>query len=279
MFVETVNAVSTGLGLVQISRETFPTFKRIYNRLTNGNLRIAVFGASGTGKTTLGKILTGDLDNLSQPYQESIRIEEYKLSNNLAGKVIIAPGQERRENSWNDLFRLISGGQIRLIINVVSWGYHSFGEAGVGFSYKYHELYQPGMDVGDFVKVYAQNRRDREINVLKKLLQYLEIADSKETILITLVTKQDLWWHDRQLVKQHYMQEDYNKILEEATNKIGSNNFKHEFLSASLVIANYISAAGELMIPNAEGYDSSLRDANLRNFFDTVESLIGTSLT
>lgn len=71
MFVETIEAISTGVGVVEISERLFPTFKRIFNLLKNGELKIAIFGAGGTGKTTLGQLLSGEfeLNSLLQVYQ------------------------------------------------------------------------------------------------------------------------------------------------------------------------------------------------------------------
>lgn len=130
MFVETIEAVSTGLGVIELSEKLFPTVKRIVNLLKGGELRIAILGAGGTGKTTLGKMLSGEFEisNLFQSYQESISIEQYRLDSNTVGAVIVAPGQERRQDNWDDILRYIASGKIKLVINVVSWGYHSFEE-------------------------------------------------------------------------------------------------------------------------------------------------------
>ena len=35
MFVETIEAIGTGVGVIEISEKLFPTFKRIFNLLKN----------------------------------------------------------------------------------------------------------------------------------------------------------------------------------------------------------------------------------------------------
>jgi hypothetical protein len=155
MFVDTIGAVSTGVSAFELSQKMVPGFKKIFKLLKDGELKIAIFGAGGTGKTTLGKVLSGEfeLSSLFQPYQESISIEQYKLDSNVVGSVIVAPGQIRREDTWDDLFRTMAGGKFKLIIHTVSWGYHSFGEVG----YTQHRLYQNGMTATEFIESSGAN--------------------------------------------------------------------------------------------------------------------------
>ncbi|GBE75279.1 hypothetical protein myaer87_25060 [Microcystis aeruginosa NIES-87] len=253
MFVETIEAIGTGVGVIEISEKLFPTFKRIFNLLKNGELKIAIFGAGGTGKSTLGKLLSGEfeLSGLLQTYQESISIEQYKLESNKIGSVIVAPGQKRREDTWDDLLRTLVGGKIKLIIHVVSWGYHSFGE----FSYTQHRLYQSGMTLEEFLREYAAVCRNRELDVLRRIEPHLSIADQRKTIVITLVSKQDLWWNNRLEVNKHYVEGAYEQLIQNIRNKRGANNFIHEYRSTSLVMENFLSGDNELLIPTTQGYD------------------------
>jgi hypothetical protein len=277
MFVETIEAIGTGVGVIEISEKLFPTFKRIFNLLKNGELKIAIFGAGGTGKSTLGKLLSGEfeLSGLLQTYQESISIEQYKLESNKIGSVIVAPGQKRREDTWDDLLRTLVGGKIKLIIHVVSWGYHSFGE----FSYTQHRLYQSGMTLEEFLREYAAVCRNRELDVLRRIEPHLSIADQRKTIVITLVTKQDLWWNNRLEVNKHYVEGTYEQLIQNIRNKRGANNFIHEYRSTSLVMENFLSGDNELLIPTTQGYDQRLKVANFRYFLNAIESLFQISLS
>jgi hypothetical protein len=277
MFVETIEAIGTGVGVIEISEKLFPTFKRIFNLLKNGELKIAIFGAGGTGKSTLGKLLSGEfeLSGLLQTYQESISIEQYKLESNKIGSVIVAPGQKRREDTWDDLLRTLVGGKIKLIIHVVSWGYHSFGE----FSYTQHRLYQSGMTLEEFLREYAAVCRNRELDVLRRIEPHLSIADQRKTIVITLVTKQDLWWNNRLEVNKHYVEGAYEQLIQNIRNQRGANNFIHEYRSTSLVMENFLSGDNELLIPTTQGYDQRLKVANFRYFLNAIESLFQISLS
>lgn len=278
MFVETLEAISTAVSVAELSDKTFPTFKRLFKRIKEGELAIAIFGAGGTGKSTLGKYLSGKLENsqLSSGYQESISIEKYNLESNVIGSVIVVPGQERRQDSWDDLLKTISQGKVSLIINVVSWGYHSFG----AFSYQQSPLYQSGMTVLEFLEVYTEEYRQEELQVLTKIAPHLSVADSKKRkiLFITLVTKQDLWWNDRLKIQDYYQKGEYENQIQAISNKLGSSNFIHEYCSASLVIENFISGTNELLLPTTQGYDERLKFSNLRNFLNVIESLCNISL-
>jgi energy-coupling factor transporter ATP-binding protein EcfA2 len=250
----------------------------LFKRIKEGELAIAIFGAGGTGKSTLGKYLSGTLENnqLSSGYQESISIEKYTLESNVIGSAIVVPGQERRQDSWDDLLRTISQGKISLIINVVSWGYHSFGE----LSYQQSSLYKSGITNQEFLEVYTEEHRQEELQALTKITPHLSIADSKKRkiLFITLVTKQDLWWNERSKIQDYYQKGEYENKIQTIRNKLGSSNFIHEYCSASLVLENFISGENELLVPTTQGYDERLKFANLRNFLNVIESLCEISL-
>lgn len=273
MFVETIEAASVALNTIELLDKSIPTFKRLFSLIKDGDLKFAIFGAGGTGKTTLGKILSGQYE-LSGLYQESITTEQYKLDSNVVGSVIVVPGQGRREDTWDDLLRVIASGKVKLIIHLVSWGYHSFG----AISYKQHKLYQSGMTISEFLERYLENSRERDLEVLRKIEPYLSVADQKKTVMITLVTKQDLWWNSRYELKNHYENGDYNKLVENIRNKRGINNFTHEYLSASLVLENFVSGVNELLAPTTAGYDQRIKSANFQNLLITIEKLFNISL-
>ena len=283
MFVETIETVGTVVSVAELFDKSIPTFKRLFKRIKDGKLAIAIFGAGGTGKSTLGKYLSGTLENnqLSSGYQESISIEKYNLESNVVGSVIVVPGQDGRQGSWDDLLRTISQGKISLIINVVSWGYHSFG----AFSYEElisldPTLYQSGMTVSEFLEIYTEERRQRELQVLTKIVPHLSVADSKKRkiLFITLVTKQDLWWNDRLKIQDYYQKGEYENKIQAIRNKLGSSNFIHEYCSASLVLENFVSGTNELLLPTTQGYDERFKFANLKFFLNIIESLCQISL-
>ncbi len=280
MFVESLNAVSTGVTALDLADKTLPTFSRLFKRIRDGEIKIAILGDSGTGKSTLGKLLSGQSSReLLKSYEESIGVEDNQLDSKNIGKVIIVPGQERLHETWDDLLREMIQGKIQLMINTVAWGYHSFSS----LSYRDFNFYQPGMTESEFLSVYTQQQREREQAFLEKIVNALALAEihkqkRKKVFLITLVTKQDLWWNDRQLVKAHYQQGQYEQHIQILRNKLGSANFVHEYCSVSLVIRNFISGAREILLPNTSGYDEENKIANLDQFFKVIESFCRVSL-
>jgi hypothetical protein len=276
MFIETLEIVNTGVSIFDLSEKLFPTFKKFLSLLKNGELRVAILGAGGTGKTTLGKLFSGEFgfDSFLGGYEESIAINAYKLESNVFGSIVVAPGQKRREDTWDDLLREIADGEIDLIIHLTSWGYHSFGS----FGYQEHRLYQNGMTIDEFVEIYTRDCLDRELEVLRRVEPHISIAKQKKTILITLVTKQDLWWNDRLKVKQHYIAGEHEKLIDQIRQKRGSSNFIHEYCSVYLVLENLISGKGELLKPTTSGYDQRLKWANYKKLIDTIEALLNISM-
>lgn len=240
MFVETINTASTIVSSYELSKKAIPLFGSIVRRIRNGKLNIAIFGAGGTGKSTLGKVLAGEfgLDNILQPYQISSRIEELKLDSNIPSSILVVPGQSRSLNAWDEPLRKIANSQIDLIINVVSYGYHSFARSG-NINYQNHPDYQSGMTVDNFVAVYSDKNREREMELLNKMAPQLSLVHKKRTVMITLVTKQDLWWKNRLQVQDYYQSGDYDRVIQSIENKLGRNNFIHRYISLSLVTENF----------------------------------------
>lgn len=148
---------------------------------------------------------------------------------------------------------------------MVAYGLHSFAERG----YKETTYYQAGMTKSQFLRSYLDNRRERELEIIRGLKHRL--LDAKKKIwMITLVTKQDLWWQDRVDVRDFYTQGEYNTHIVGVTNARGAQNFTHEYLSASLVMRNLGTDKGELLVPTTGGYDQSIQYANLSKLLEPI---------
>lgn len=131
MPVEPTTTIKTFLALWEQRRLFTGTLLRVQRRLSRGKMVIAIFGAGGVGKTTLGIMLSEDFDPTGkpQPYQESLKTENYWLKSNPINSVIVAPGQEQRINHyWPDIYAQLSQAKTAVVIQVVAYGYHSFGE-------------------------------------------------------------------------------------------------------------------------------------------------------
>lgn len=268
-------AVTAGTTLYENRAKLLRQARRLVYQMTRGTLRVAVFGPGGAGKTTLGQLLSGGNDSAGtrpSAYQESIGPERHPLptGGDVVGGLIVPPGQERRRDDyWPDLYRNLVQGRSAGVINVVSYGYHSFG-GGLGWAETQH--YRQGMTTAQFLAAYLEARRASELEIIKGLAPRL--ADAKRDIwMITLVTKQDLWWNDRAAVERYYREGEYGKRLAEITQKRGALRFPHEFVSASLVMSNFVSGKGELLAPTTGGYDQNIQQANLRNLIEQFQTL------
>jgi hypothetical protein len=268
MFVE---AAEVGVALWHERKAIKRLLTRIKNRIRFGHLKIIIFGGGGTGKSTLGQLFSGQLgrEAASKSYIESIKTEEYKLQGDLVGTLLAPPGQEHRVlHTWPQLFRELIGGKSSGIINVVADGYHSFQ----GLSFKEHRLFEEHMSQDDFMQAYLLDRQNRELELLDEIVPPLKVTKGRIWVL-TLVNKQDLWWAERNSVQQHYVHGEYHDRIESVLSHKGNENFRHDYLSASLVVSNFRTESGETLALTAAGYDQAVRLANLDNFLTAVDQL------
>lgn len=274
-FLDTLGAVSSIITISGASNGIIPKLKMICNWIINGKLQIIVFGASGTGKTTLGQVLTGIEHNLE--YEQSPKIEHFKLENNIIGSYVVAPAQTWRiERFWPELYRIISSGKATGIINIVSNGYHSIGESINYKQIKYlkngepkgNTIYSNNMTNEKFMEEFTKNRLEREIEIIEEIKH--RIKDSKEKLwMITLVTKQDLWWDKKEEVQKYYLEGEYNKIIEEIKSAKGAQNFHHEYLSTSLIINNF-RIGTDILKETVKGYDEVIKIHHMNQLINTI---------
>lgn len=266
-----VEVAEVGASAVENQDKIKRAFKRIFNRLKYGHIQVAIFGPPGAGKSTLGRFLSGNMGELTSPsgYIASADIEPYLLSGEIVCTITALPGQERlRDETWTRFYRHLSSGKSTGVINVVSYGHHA-----LDMSYKRHNLFTVDMSKKEFLQAYVEDRKKEEVRILKDLASRLR--DAPGTIwMITLVTKQDLWWAQRDAVEDHYCKGEYNSIIEEIRKARGTNNFKHRYLSASLLWNTMRDGDGDPLVPTAEGYEQNIRSANLLRIPRYIDSLI-----
>src|SRR5438105_3969285 len=91
-----------GLTAYERRRDILRYLRKLKYRLRRGHLKIGIFGAGGTGKTTLANLLSGKLDLGSRigPYEESYEVDRISLPGNLVCTMLVAPGQEHRVHTW-----------------------------------------------------------------------------------------------------------------------------------------------------------------------------------
>jgi hypothetical protein len=91
--------------------------------------------------------------------------------------------------------------------------------------------------------------------------------------LLSLVTKQDLWWNERAEVESFYTERDYATEIGKIQARHGGRLFRHELVLASLVISNLETGKGETLKQNTAGYDHRFHALSLRSLLQKLEAL------
>jgi hypothetical protein len=248
----------------------------VYQLVKNGQLSVFAFGLGGTGKTTLGRVLSGKLNlgEIPSSYNVSLSTEIYNLGGRAFAAVYVPPGQTREELGkrarWDELQQKMISSKRYIVINVVCYGYHSLAQIG---GYKEHSLYTRDLTKQNFMKLYLAKRREQEIEILREeLLPQLKIAKG-DLRLITLVTKQDLWWDDRRLVREHYQEGEYSDLIAELSGHRGVH-FNHAYVSCALNVLNFATSDGEILRKTVAGYDSTHWIANYNLVIESLRAII-----
>jgi len=234
---------------------------------------VLILGAGGVGKTTLTNLLASGSESLviaPDKYKQSLDIEvaSVKLKPGTKIEVTAAPGQpERRKDTWPELEAGIAKGKYRGIIQLVCYGYHS-----LGLDLKSLKEYQPGKPVEEILPGVLARQREEELTVFRQLSPYLIATDSK-TWLLTVVTKQDLWWEDRENVERYYRTGEFGKAIADLVGQKPGQNFRSELVHSSLVIGNYVDSRGLLLKTNTAGYGTGLQLQSLRELVDAIKKL------
>jgi energy-coupling factor transporter ATP-binding protein EcfA2 len=175
MFIEPTTVAVGVLDAFEQRKRLMPAIRKLHYWAEHGRLLVLSFGPGGTGKTTLGRLLSGKVEAFPQmkPYEASTLIEDYKLPGDIVATLIVPPGQKRHIRSiWPDLYVKLPRGRAGGVINLVSYGYHTFDEE----SYHKHTLYQKGMTTAQFMHAYLASRREEELRIIRELTPRL--ADS-----------------------------------------------------------------------------------------------------
>ncbi len=91
--------------------------------------------------------------------------------------------------------------------------------------------------------------------------------------MLTAVTKQDLWWPERQEAESLYRDGAFGQRIADVFGEHGSKERRHEICPVSVVIQTWPTRAGERLKPNAEGYDQQMQAESVRRLFETLDAL------
>jgi len=272
VFTEVVEGVFTAAKIYDERKTIAQKTRRWLRKLLSGTSRVGVLGAGGTGKTTLGLFLQGklDADDAAAAYDETLDIERVQVAGDIPALLTVAPGQAtRRPYTWPEIYRELASGRSSRIVNVVAWGHHS-----TMLELTAHRVYSPEQTEDEFRLAYLEDSRQMEILAIQELAPHL-IATPGRLKMITLVTKQDLWWHQRQAAKRFYENGAYEQVITTIRSQMG-RNFRHEYLSCALLEQNLRTADDFMIAPTAQGYDDACRVANLSRVASALERMIDT---
>jgi GTPase SAR1 family protein len=270
MFVEVITSAllerawHERAAIVQLGKDLLDASRR-------GKFKLFIFGPGGVGKTVLGKLLSGEysLETVPPDYDLSLETEEGSVAGRYFTSVYVPPGQEeKRGYTWDELYRELQSAERYAIINVCCWGYHSLAR----IEFARHKLYSAGMTEVQFLPLFLEEQRFAELRVLEELLPQFKTAPNKFRML-TLITKQDLWWMDRHQVQTHYEKGRYNELIDALRNHKGAANFSHDYVSASLNLLNF-RTKDVLLTQTVAGYDNALRIANFNNAVRSIRGLM-----
>lgn len=265
-----VNAAEAAANVVQNREKWRNSVFDMWARFRDQHLRLPVFGAAGSGKSTFGRSLVSeDPYGVAKPYRESMGIEVRKLEGPVSGDIVVAPGQKRRiARQWADLYKLLMDEKATGFCNVVSYGYHSFEHFDVA-----------NLDVpkdaknADLLTAFCEKRREAELEVLDELLSSLRNVQAS-IWMVTVINKQDIWWSSRDDVRDFYTNGRYAEILNRFQKRLGDVNFEHTFIPCSLTIENFNVPPSGFSAPNCEGYDVPLHLAYMNSCLGKLHGLI-----
>jgi len=232
--------------------------------------KILIIGPGGVGKSTTAKLLAGEYDaqlNIPSSYNESIGLEHFSLRDDPNVGLVVPPGQShRRDATWNTIQSAIAAGEYGGAIILASYGFHTLGK----ISYKRHRLYQ-GNDEA-FLSAFLEDSRREEIRVLERLSPFLS-SNPNDFWLLSLVTKQDLWWRWNDAVGEHYRTGVYGQQVDKLVRTVGAQRFRHELVLGSMVISNFVTGVGELIAETASGYEQQMQVESLHRLWETLDAL------
>jgi hypothetical protein len=269
--IDTIAAIRDIATEVSNSSDEIKRFvTRLIFQFKNGKAIVPVFGVGGVGKSTLGRLLVSEnpLD-IAAPYTESWLPEVYDFKGNVPGNLLVAPGQkERVARHWPKLIEEVVSGKSFGIINVVAYGYSSFN-----VPLREHDLFTPGIAPARFMEKYTDVIRREELKFLDTLVEGI-LESRKPMWMITVINKQDLWWHQRDAVRKHYERGAYAAKVLRLHKEFGEKSFQHEFIPASVALGNLSTKDGELLTPTSAGYDLSHHSRYMRTLFAKLDELL-----
>ena len=245
-------AVNAGRKLDYLQRH----WKRLSNRIQSGSLQVAVFGSGGVGKTTLSKIIAGEIDPATPlgPYFSSQDIEAVKLTKDVPGMIHTVPGQKYHVSTkWHEIERGIINSVYDGIVFVSAFGFHS-SKASIQFT--------------DEVQA---------SNIEMELEHFFRITDcikkaKKTPWLLTVFNKEDLWFDRTEEVKELH-EKRFRPVALQLRDAVGANHLMYDFTNCALGIQNLRSRDNNTLSETVAGYDSMRQQYTVSQLLELIDGL------
>lgn len=270
MFIEiaTHGAITGSFAAYENRHKIIEMWDKCRYWMKNGTLRIAVLGPGGVGKTTLSQFLADPEKKLPpEKYKESLGVERIELPGGIVAELLTAPGQaHRREAGWDQVLEEVEGCKKFVVVHVSSYGFHST-------PLPMKSLRQANEGTSAAVSRYLGDCRAKEIESLAEIVERLKKARLPIS-MISLVTKQDLWWDSKEGVSKHYQEGEYATLIGKLSEAHKAIGFRHEYCSASLHSQNFSAGEGEIIRKTVAGYDDALKYAHQMRLLQAITEFV-----
>lgn len=228
-FAAAVAVVEGGAALYRLADDV-GLLKRIVN-LFKRKEKLIVLGRSGTGKTNflVSLAASAGLVEAVKATDRTVRtVEQSVVINDQPFIVFDTPGQEQHDYDRTSQIRarMTDPDSKCRVINVVSYGYHEYGTAIDPLT---------GSGIADMD--YLTRHRELEISRLSEWVPFLADRDVSSWVL-TVVTKADLWWDQRDDVLHYYENGAYDQAIRQQ-----DPNIHHVVLPYCSVVHKFFGTA------------------------------------
>lgn len=247
---------------------------RLYDFIVNGTFKVALLGAGGVGKSSLIKALVqGDQGAAENDYRITDRAKTIKLDGPMSVTFLDSGGQVdyREERTAAILSQFDSRGRVMLIF-ASALGYNAY-PVSLGKSVVPPSFWSGGQSL-QWIRVMHMQQ---ELLALSELLDQLK-ALKKDVTILTVFTKQDLWYGEAVNARAYYHGRVEPILKEFQMTRRDKGATRLSAKPVSLVHQNLSIVDGDdfkVLAPVSQGYDLSMHAASFSALRAEFDELLG----